>query len=297
MQPNPYAQPQQYPQAPAQQPAPGADPFANPVMGGNGLKIRDLANRYVILVPRYYDANAKSKDGNTTRPSVTMDVIVLDGGPLIYGDTQDNAGRVLSPPTMRADVMPMEFLGVIASNDNIVRAVRDQLATQSPVIGRIVRSDVGNRPWNLAKLDPFSPADSDIRTRAGQLWSAKLAGQWVSPKPVPIGGAPAPAQQPYAQPNAAYGAPAPAQGYAGGHAAPALYAPQQPVQPAYAAAAQPYGQPQPAQPQPAPFVPAGWDPAVWATLTPEQQGAIQSQAAPASIVAPVPGGPGQPPTL
>lgn len=277
--PAPAYAPQQQLAAPTHTPMPA---FVDPTSGGKTPSVRHLDGRLVACVATEYDPVAKGFEADKTAEQVTMTVVVLDGGPIHYGDDIKKG----TPPTLRVDVTPVEFTGVLSSNTNIVKTMRKHF-TLSPganpqdarswtptgaiVLGRIIRSTFGQLPWNLEVLPQGDPG----REVAAQFWGRRMAGQWVNPEPIEIG----PGQQPqYSAPHQwpAGAQPAPQPQYAGYdpgpavHTAaaapgyqqysppPAAYAPQ-PYQQApaqYAPAAPQYAPQAPSQPQYAPAAPA-----------------------------------------
>lgn len=214
-----------------------SQPFTNPRVGGGepGPAISELDGRVVAFVVKKYDPNATDPAGKP-KPAVTADVYVIDNGtPLQYGGNYSLIPSEQRLPYMQVST-PVHFANRIYSGVNIVRALQSEVG-KAPVLGVIVRSEVGNRPWNLDVL-----ADDDPRRAfAGQFWSAMMTGQWTNPIGVPIPGRPGPA-------GADMSAPAPGAPVPNPYAQPA---PQQPT-PQYLT------QPAPGQPyltQPAPQQP------------------------------------------
>lgn len=250
--------PQQYPQpvqnAAQQSGQQNGDPFSDPRnTGGLAPKIRDLQGRTVIMVPTRIDENAKGlKD--EVRPTAYFDLVVVDGGPLEFGSNMDEN----TPNTHRVDT-PAYFRGTMAGNSNIVNALREQVG-RGIVLGTIVRSDVGRRPYNLVRIDGSTPDGAAKRQAAQNLWFAIQSNTFVSPTPVPL--FPGAAQQ-YAPPIQPPGYQWPV-GYT-----------VQPAQPRYAP---PPPQP-PASVIPGPIVtgapaPVGWPPEVWTGLSDEQRAQV-----------------------
>lgn len=291
-----YPAQQQYPpQAPqgqwggegihGQAQAPAAPTFLTPTAGGNaGPLPRHLIGRTVICLPRSYDPNAQFQ--GQSRPSMTLDVIVLDGGPIEYGDNRDRDASKQTPNTHRC-ATPARFNGVMWNSGIILDKVRiglSQFAGQpsQPTVGVIEQGTQGNRPYMI--VDPAKHLDGSDRPDGAQrmalaqhVYTMIEQGQFVNPVPEVIWTAPnqaapaAPQFQPPQYPNmaqAGYGAPWP-QSAPPQSAPPAQYQPQYPsVQPG------PQGAPAGAP------VPANWDPRVWATLTPEQQAQVLGQPVP-----------------
>ncbi len=222
--------------------------FSSPRVGSGepGPAISELDGRCVAFVVKSYDPNSLDPAGKP-KPSVTADVYVIDGGPLDFGGNYSLDPREQRAPYMRCEV-PARFTDRMFSGVNIVRALRDEVG-KSPVLGVVVRSDVGQRPWNFDKIPDGHPR----WTIAGQFWAAMIQGQWQNPTalaipgrvgpagttPPPMPGAPIP--NPYAQTQQPYGTPpsgnpqqygpAPAVSPYPPNAGEAQYAAQQPAQP------------------------------------------------------------------
>lgn len=238
-----------YPQ-PVQNGAPaGADPFADPRnFAGLAPKIRDLQGRTVIMVPTRIDETSLDPS-NKPRPTAYFDLVVCDGGPIEFGSDQQKG----TPNTHRCDT-PAYFRNTMAGNSNIVNALRDQVG-RGIVLGTVIRSDVGMKPFNLVKVD-----DPAKRQQAQNIWFAIQSGQFTSPAPVPLFSGAAQMYAPPIQP-AGYQWPA---GYTG---------PAQPQAPAPASQA-------PAGP------PAGWPAEVWAGLSDEQRAQVLASLPPTTAAAP-----------
>ncbi len=266
---------------------PMASPFVDPSVGGGlGLKVRDLENRVVIMIPTSYNPSAPALEQGKTQEQIIADVFVISGpSPLRFG-----SNITTGSPDTHSVAVPYYATGVMLSHVNIVRALKPHVGT-GIVLGRIERGTTqtrGNsRPWNLQPLaDSLSPAqaqgmgipqaqiDSDRmeRERAGALWADRTVGTFVNPTPVSLTAPQAqqqyqPTQYPQVQQQ-------PAQ---------AQYQ-QQPTQ-------YPQAQQQPAQAQyqlqPAPAAadipcPAGWNSTVWAGLSPQNKAQIAASMAPAA---------------
>lgn len=283
-----YAMPQPAP-APPQPPVTGANPFTTPTAPGAGTlspKIYDLEGALVAMSPTAFTAagtgdNLTGFEGAPPRDRVTTNVFVLEtrgNAPLTFG-----GDKTKGKPDTHTVAGPARFSGVWLSNQNIVVALAPggQPQVGALILGRIVRSEVGRRPWNLVAVDGTSDMD-----RALQIWNALTTNQLAYNEPQPIPGM-VPQQAPAnsvqyvapAQPGSAFSPyAAPQQGYAAPYQPPA---PQPSVDPAYAAwqAQQQVGQQfqpvAPAVPQ-GPPPPAGWNPQAWAGLDPAQQQQVLS---------------------
>lgn len=264
---------------------PGQYQIMDPVTGGEpGPSVSELAGRLVVLLPYRIDENAPNayaRPGEpNTRPELTADVFVLDGGPLTFG-----AAPKASPPRLQPThqvQVPAEFTQRKFGQPNIVDSCRAAIG-RGVVIGIITqgvpKDPRNNPPWNLQKL-----ADDDPRRQlVAQYLGAKSAGVAPVNKPVPL--------LPQGMPQPGQYAPQP-QGYAPvmpqPMAAP-VYAPPQPAQipqqapmaPQYAPApmAAPVAYAPPAPPQQAPQAlqpPPGYE-QLWPQFTPDQQQAVVAQ--------------------
>lgn len=288
-------------------------PFTNPIAPGApdpAPRPRDLEGCLVAYSPTGF--TAAGAEGNTTgvgtsepRDRVTTDLLILDVPRVPRGAHQPTPGVVAfggSPdwdqkptPHYLQVAAPARFEGAWVSNGNIVRALapgRQPLVGQM-VLGRIVRSDVGQRPFNLVAV-----AGTPDEQLALQIWQQINTVNPQTGQPMlalntaqPIPGAPVPQRTtPGAGANAAPMPPANSVSYAP--------VPQPPVDPGVAAvqAQFPGAQvvpntsplpmppvPQPPMPVPtppaAPAFPAhlaavGWTPESWATLTSAQQSQV-----------------------
>jgi hypothetical protein len=288
-------QPQQYappaPAAPVQSvPAPGTNPFQAPRVAAATLtpRIKDLAGRLVAFRPTLFEPEAPNSlagpNQAKTQPRVTADCYVFDGGTLVFGGSPDYDKKP-TPHTHQVEP-PTMLPGMWITSENIVRALTEtppggrQQITPGLVLGRIVRSQVGNMPWNLEPVDMAGPEVAHCAAIFAQ-WQS---GQSKPNQPVPLAQAAPPAPNPLQamQVQAAnayqaqYGIPAPS-----------------PAELAYAAQQQQYAQPpagfapQPAPaprsqyappaPMPQPAAPAGVPPfppaGAWAAV-PEQYAAL-----------------------
>lgn len=239
------------------QPSPFTSPAA-PGVAGVAPKIYELAGCLVAFSPTQF-TRAGEGDNKTgygkdePRDRITTNIFVLEtpaGQPVAIGRTDPTS----APTHMMTG--PARFQGVWMSSQNIVAALAPggQALVGAMILGRVVRSEVGNKPWNLQAVDGTQDMD-----RAIAIWSALQLGQLAYNEPTPL--------NPVAAPNVVqYGAPM-GNGYAPSPTPP------QPT----AWAVPPVAQP-PMPPQP-PAVPAhlaalGWNAQSWAGLTPEQQGQV-----------------------
>lgn len=300
---------------------PGQVPnFIDPRTGGEiGPSVEELAGRLVAFVPVSFDPNAPNKyhvptDSNSspTKPAVTADIVVLDGGQLYFGKAlKASPPRPMPTHVVAIDAtqrdqfgaptgpMGAEFQGRVFSGANIVMALRDSVG-RGIVLGRVVQG-VGkggnNPPWNIAKLEPTDPG----RQLAAAYFGGRAAGTVTPYTPVELNPAPSANMpiNPYgAQPQFAPPANMTPQGFMAPQPMPANLVPQmlvpgphQPVatQPqgyAPAPAVQPpnpalYGNAQPAAP--AAFVPPA---PVQQAVAPVQQQFIPPVPAPGASIPP-----------
>ncbi len=263
-----YAPPAPQPAAPvaAAVPAPGTNPFQAPKIAAATLtpRVKDLAGRLVAFRPTLFEAEAPNNlagpNQAKTQPRVTADCYVFDGGTLVFGGSPDYDKKP-TPHTHQVEP-PAMFPGMWITSENIIRALTEtppggrQQITPGLVLGRIVRSQVGNMPWNLEPVDMSGPEVA----HCAMIFAQWQSGQSTPNQPVPL----------------AQTAPPPAYAYT-----PGSQYPGQPIQPPaapqpMAPAPQPqYAPPAPMPapvPQPAavpPFPPAG----AWAAV-PEQYAAL-----------------------
>lgn len=210
-------------------------------------------------------------------PSVIADVYVLGTGTFDYGAApQANPPRPV--PTHRVQ-LPALFRGQIFSGVNIVRALEAHVGSGGAVCGIMVRSDVGQRPWNLQASDRAN-------NEAGAFFAGLASRQVQLGQPQPLqAAAPAAPQAPSYAPQPQQNQPAP--GYYGNVApqvpapaqAPQGYGayPQAPAEPQQHNHVQPTVPPAPTMPPAGLPVPPNFDPNLWVTLTAEQQQFVLSQ--------------------
>jgi hypothetical protein len=294
-----YAPPAPQPAAPVQSvPAPGTNPFQAPKIAAATLapRIKDLAGRLVAFRPTLFEPEAPNNlagpNQAKTQPRVTADCYVFDGGTLVFGGSPDYDKKP-TPHTHQVEP-PTMLPGMWITSENIVRALTEtpvggrQQITPGLVLGRIVRSQVGNMPWNLEPVDMAGPEVAHCAAIFAQ-WQS---GQSKPNQPVPLAqAAPSALQTQTANAyQAQYGIPAPnpaelayaaqQQQYA---QPPAGFAPQPAPMPQYAPPA-PAPMPQPAAPAGVPpFPPAGaWAavPEQYAALSDADKGAVWAAAGP-----------------
>lgn len=272
-QPMPQPQAQYAPQSPTQPaapqvPAPGGNPFSKPKAGGPvepRPRIKDLRGRLVAFRPTAFEPNAVNNLAGpgqaATQPRVTADVYIFDGGPLVFGGSPDYE-RKPTPHTHQVET-PTMFTNMWITSTNIIRALTEtppggvQQPAAGIVFGRIVRSEVGQNPWNLEEVPETSPEFA----HCVQVFVSWQSGQAKPNVPVPL------AQQPQQQAQQ-YGPPG-LQGY-----------PPAPQTQGYPPAPQPM-MPQPQQQGAPDFPPPGpWQavPDQYAALSPQDRVAVWQQA-------------------
>lgn len=284
-----------YPQPPAQagpqQQGQGVVPSTPKLGDGGGSggqaspKLRHLDGRTIVVLPHRVDEDAMDPETKAKRPEAHFDLIVVDGGPLRYGDNVDDRKPEKNRPNTHEIDTPCIFVNASDIGGSFVSCVRDALAAGEPGrAGVIERGNKGFRPYLITRcgehVDRSTRADGQQKYDAAMrifdlVWQDKhdRSGgpkRFVSPEPRSLVAPPvapqqqvaygAPAQQAYVQPNGAAYAPqqayqpvAPAgyaqQQYRQAGTVPTPYgaAPAQQLHPEYVAAAtQPaYGQQQP----------------------------------------------------
>lgn len=279
------------------------NPFTSPTPPGApepAPRPRDLEGCLVAYAPKIFTpagapGNEKGVGGSDPRDRVTADLIVLEvpnvvreprfqpyAGVVAFGGSPDYERD--PKPHYLTVVGPARFESVWVSNSNMVRfalAPGGQITHGQLVLGRIVRAEVGNRPFNLQSVDGTPDMD-----KAVAIYTALQLGQAAFATPQPIPGAPIPVRA--SATNAAPAAPPNSVNYG--------YAPS-PTPPAPTAwmGAQPPAPPQlPANPAiplpPAPTAPVAphQDPAYAAYLAQQQGAAVATvtQAFPGAIPVP-----------
>lgn len=204
-------------------PAASGNPFTNPdAPGGSGPapRVSDLEGCLVAFSPTRFTAagtedNLTGYQGAPPNDRVTTNVLVLQTprGPVPIGGTPETDA---SKPHTHTFVGPAKFSGIWVNNSNIVKALAPggQPLVGAMILGRIVRSDVGRRPWNLVSVE-----GTPDMALAVQIHTQLAMGAIQYNEPQPIGGgfaaAPntvqyAPVPSPYPPPQT----PSPAYAYA-----------------------------------------------------------------------------------
>ncbi len=229
------------------------NPFTSPDAPGGGEKAprpRDMQGCLVAYSPRVFTpagapGNQTGVGGSEPRDRVTADLYILQTPQAVVFGGSPEYERDPKPHTHTV-AGPARFTGVWVSNENIVRALAPggQVLQGQMVLGRIVRSDIGNRPFNL-----MSVADTPDMAIALDIWGKLQLGALHYNEAQPLAGVPAPVNSvSYSAPTAAT---MPAQpGQADAFAA--WLAAQQPATPALP-------------------MPNGWQASAWATLTDDQK--------------------------
>ena len=256
---------------PVSQPAPAMDlGFGDPSGGVTNPTARHLVGRTVVMIPKRVDENAKYND--QPRPTAYFDLYVVDGGPLMYGDSEDRANP---RPFTHTIETPAFFADAMSGNVMFVNEVRSKLDSAgrptAMALGVVQQGTRGRKPYMLTRcgkdVDGNERPDGQQRADAAQkLVFEHRSGEWTPPRATPLAQAQAP-QVPQVQ----YGGRMPdGTAYAG-------YPPGQPA-PTYAQPAQA------AQTSAVPAPPTGYPPApgwennpLWGIFTPDQQSQIWQQ--------------------
>lgn len=301
-------------QAPVAQPAPPAMPAmptaqsAAPV-GLMRPAIRHLDGRLVAIMPKSGPVTVpryKGKPGETSQ-EWTVDVVVLTGDTLEYGDNKETG-----TPTSHRTAAPTIFKTV-----KINSAAFDSHCASAGIGGMVLgwigqTQGTNNTYWNLLPTSGTGAEEQQLAAWWESTWggtknvpeveefrprAAAAQAQPIATGPVPVNPPYVPAQQHPQYPQGmqpAYQAGYPATAPMQPQYAPQQQAPQgwaQPIAPqvpqqapgGYATPlmATPYAQPLPQQPAPvaqvAPSQVPPMDPATWASYSPEQQAHLQQQ--------------------
>lgn len=249
--------------------------FSDPSGGVANPTARHLLGRTIVIVPKRVDDAALYQ--GQPRPTAYFDLYVVDGGPLLYGDSEDRANP---RPFTHTIETPAYFPDAQAGNVLFVNEVKSKLDPSGRptgmALGVVQQGTRGNKPFLLTRcekdVDGNERADGEARRQAAQkLVFAHRSGEWQPPRATPLAQAQAPAV-----PQVQYG-PAPGTSYG-----------QQPM-------VQQIPQPQFAQVAPGvqanvtpvsavPAPPTGYPPApgwennpAWGNFTPDQQSQIWQQ--------------------
>jgi hypothetical protein len=192
-----------------------SSPFSNPIAPGApdpAPRPRDLEGCLVAYIPKAFTAagapgNDQPNGSIQPRDRVTCDVLLLDVPKVARGAYQPAPGVVYfgGSPDWDQDPKPHYlqvqgpafFEGAWVNNQNIVRALapNGQPLLGQMILGRIVRSSVGQKPFNLVAVD-----GTPDMALAIQIHSAIGMGQLAYQQPQPIPGVAQPQRQ---QANAA----------------------------------------------------------------------------------------------
>ena len=253
----------------------GSNPFIEPAAPGGGdpaPRPRDLEGALVAYHPTQFVAagapgNTTGLAGQEPRDRVTANLFVLEAPrPIVFGGSPEYEAK--PTPHYLTVQAPARFKDVWISNANIVRALAPGgVPAGGIMLGRVVRSDIGNRPFNLESVK-----GTPDEARMIELWSRLQMGAAVWNDPVPLNGVVPPSTPVSYAPTMP--APAPA--------VPTVQAfPAAPVDPAYAAwlatqAPAPAAAPAPPFPNALPphLLAAGWTEATWAQLSDTQRAQV-----------------------
>lgn len=169
---------------------PGADPFGAPAPRAERPRIRDIYGRLLLIIPRRMEYNlpnrARDAKPGDTQDRMTADVIVLDGGTLLYGGAPEKQPPV---PHSKSVEVPYKIEGIYISQKGLLSQSRDAITKmQTGQIGMVLgRLDVSPeaRPGENAAyiLTPFTEHDAGL----ARAW---LAANPVTPFGQPGAGAP-----------------------------------------------------------------------------------------------------------
>jgi hypothetical protein len=270
------------------------NPFSSPAAPGApepAPRPRDLVGCLVAYSPREFTpagapGNTEGYDKGDPHDRVTADLIVLDtnGQAIAFGGFPEVDAK--PRPHHLTVIGPARFDGVWIGNSTIVKALapNGQPLIGQLILGRIVRSEFGRKPFNLDAVD-----GTPLMQRAIEIYTNLAAGQLQYNQPQPI-----PGVQPPTKANPA-GLPMPpansvSYGYAPAAATPV---PMPPVAPAPVMPPIPQAPPAPVGPEatlaaagfaPIPVAPPVPQPPVapangtgWGIANPIQQGHLTAQ--------------------
>jgi hypothetical protein len=158
--------------APAQVSTPAPDPFGNgedPFSGPapqrpRGPRLREMHGRLLLIVPKKVETVPNNKRPGETQERMTADVVVLDGGTIIYG------GRPEAIPAIAHDKqaeVPLRSEAMFISSVGLVSQCREALAKRAQgkpgmVLGRLSVGEAkgdNNPPYLLTQ---YTEADKAI---------------------------------------------------------------------------------------------------------------------------------------
>lgn len=256
--------------------------FSDPSGGVANPTARHLLNRTIVIVPKRVDENAQYQ--GQPRPTAYFDLYVIDGPPLLYGDSEDRANP---RPFTHTIETPAYFPDAQAGNVMFVNEVKSKLdpagRPTGMALGVVQQGTRGNKPFLLTRCEKDvdgneRPGGEQRRDAAQKLVFAHRSGEWQPPRATPLAQAQVPAvpQVQYGQlaPQQTQGTYVPPNPYAQPQQFPGVQVTAQQSAPISAVPAPPAGYP------PAP----GWEnnPA-WATFTPDQQSQIWQQVQAAAV--------------
>lgn len=152
------------PVTPTTAPTGGEDPFSGPApQQARGPRLRDIYGRLLLLVPHKLEQGVPNRlQAGTTQDRMTVDVIVLDGGPVQYGGKPEATPPVAHDKTAQ---VPHKTAGMYVSSAGLISQCRDALARRAQgqpgmVLGRLgvgnAKEPGQNAPWLLTP-----PTDQD----------------------------------------------------------------------------------------------------------------------------------------
>lgn len=167
-------------QAPAAMPtnagglAPGGDEFGAPAQRTSGPRVADLHGRLLLIRPRKLEENLPNRlQPGTFQDRMTVDIVVLDGGPLAFGGRPED-GVPHNKQTNVPHAIKSAFVSQKALVNQMMDAYEHHRRGTGPglVLGRLTRgqaTEPGRKPpWILD-----NPTEDD----------KNMARQWIARNP------------------------------------------------------------------------------------------------------------------
>lgn len=177
----PMAQPIAAPAAPAMAPGFTPPPTFAMATGGGGMKpgVRQLGGRHVIMIQTSDVRLVKkfeAKDASEQEEEITVDVVVLDGGPLTFGDKVKGG---VTPPTHVVQT-PCRINNVPINKKVLIKSLAEQGGKGAMVIG-FMRGVQGTQNFYYELAPPADQAA--IGAQATAWWTATDGGKLNNPEP------------------------------------------------------------------------------------------------------------------
>lgn len=156
------------PAAPAQPAAAGDDPFSDPApREARGPRLRDMYGRLLLLIPHKLEEGIPNRLGKPgeTQDRMTADVVILDGGPLMYGGAPEKIPAV--PHTQLAEI-PHKNARMFISSAGLISQCREALAKKvttgvpGMVLGRLAVGEAKGDQNPPYLLTPATDADKAL---------------------------------------------------------------------------------------------------------------------------------------